>query len=104
MIRYSSLFTSIFTAGLAGLLLGCATNRNCAAVSCPDARLTDEVQALFDAHAVLEPPNMLTVQTTNGVVYLNGLVATDLERQTAQMVALQAPGVSTVVNNIVAEK
>jgi osmotically-inducible protein OsmY len=104
MISYSALSTLTFTAVLAGTLLGCATDRNCGSVGCQDARLTAEVEALFDAHPVLEPPNVLTVQAANGIVYLNGLVANDLERQTAQMVALQAPGVAMVVNDIVTEK
>jgi osmotically-inducible protein OsmY len=104
MIRYSSLSTLTCTSVVAGTLLGCATDRNCGSTSCQDARLTAEVEALFDAHPVLEAPNVLTVQTSNGIVYLNGLVATDLERQTAQMVALQAPGVAMVVNGVVSEK
>jgi osmotically-inducible protein OsmY len=34
------------------------------------------------------------------VVYLSGLVNSDTERLTAQSVALEAPGVSKVVNSI----
>jgi osmotically-inducible protein OsmY len=104
MIRNSSFSTLSFTVVLAGTLLGCATDRNCGSVSCQNAKLTAEVEALFDTHPVLEAPNVLTVQSANGIVYLNGLVANDLERQTAQMVALQAPGVAMVVNDIVTEK
>jgi osmotically-inducible protein OsmY len=40
------------------------------------------------------------VQTLNHVVYLTGLVDTDLERQMAESVALEAKGVAKVVNSI----
>jgi osmotically-inducible protein OsmY len=40
------------------------------------------------------------VQTLDHVVYLTGLVDTDLERQIAESVALEADGVSKVVNSI----
>jgi osmotically-inducible protein OsmY len=58
------------------------------------------VRALFDQHPALEPPNLLEVQTLNHVVYLTGLVDTDLERQMAESVALEAKGVAKVVNSI----
>jgi osmotically-inducible protein OsmY len=58
------------------------------------------VHALFDQHPALEPPNLLEVQTLNHVVYLTGLVDTDLERQMAESVALEAKGVAKVVNSI----
>jgi osmotically-inducible protein OsmY len=40
------------------------------------------------------------VQTLDHVVYLNGLVDTDLERQLAESVAAGAKGVTRVVNSI----
>jgi osmotically-inducible protein OsmY len=40
------------------------------------------------------------VQTREGVVYLTGQVATDLQRQSAETVAGQVPGVARVVNSI----
>jgi len=48
----------------------------------------------------LQPPNLIQVQTLDHVVYLSGLVDTDFQQQMAQSVALQAPGVSRVVNSI----
>jgi osmotically-inducible protein OsmY len=87
----------VFTAGLAG----CAAYTKCGIGGCPgDAKITAEVQALFEEHPALEPPNLLHVQTLDRVVYLTGLVDTDLERQMAESVALQAAGVSAVVNSI----
>jgi osmotically-inducible protein OsmY len=96
--QFSALTIAII---LTGALAGCATYRKCGFDGCPgDAKITAEVRALFDQHPVLEPPNLLTVQTRDHVVYLYGLVDTDLEREIAESVALQAAGVARVVNSI----
>jgi osmotically-inducible protein OsmY len=83
---------------------GCAvyhTYEKCGFSGCPgDATITANVRALFDRHPALQPPNLLSVQTLDHVVYLSGVVDTDLERQMAQSVALEAPGVVRVVNSI----
>jgi|SRR5271170_5292053 len=86
---------------LAAHLFGCAAYRKCGTDGCPgDAEITARVQALFKLHPELEPPNLLDVQTLDHVVYLYGLVDTDFEREMAESVALQAIGVSKVVNSI----
>jgi osmotically-inducible protein OsmY len=86
---------------LTGVLPGCTVYRKCGFGGCPgDAAITGEVRALFDQHPALEPPNLLQVQTLNHVVYLYGLVDTELERQMAESVALEAKGVARVVNSI----
>ena len=86
---------------LAGILSGCAAYKKCGFGGCPgDAEITAEVRALFDQHPVLEPPNLLEVQTLDHVVYLNGLVDTDTQRLMAESVARQAKGVAKVVNSI----
>jgi osmotically-inducible protein OsmY len=86
---------------LTGALPGCAAYKKCGFGGCPgDAEITAEVRALFDQHPVLEPPNLLEVQTLDHVVYLNGLVDTDSQRQMAESVALEAKGVAKVVNSI----
>jgi osmotically-inducible protein OsmY len=91
----------VFILLLAGTLAGCAAYKKCGFGGCPgDAKITAEVQALFDEHPALEPPTLLHVQTLDRVVYLTGLVDTDLERQMAESVALQAAGVARVVNSI----
>jgi osmotically-inducible protein OsmY len=101
MISYSHLSTVTFAVILTGVLPGCATNPKCGSDGCQgDAKITAAVQALFDTYPVLEPPNLLTVQTADRVVFLNGLVATDLQRDMAETVALRAPGVAMVVNGI----
>ena len=81
---------------------GCAsTSSQCASESCKgDAKITADVQAKLKEHRELGAPNTVYVQTREGVVYLTGQVATDLQRQTAETVAGQVPGVGRVVNSI----
>jgi osmotically-inducible protein OsmY len=75
--------------------------RKCGYSGCPtDAHITAEVKAQFNQRTELKPPNLLYVQTLNGVVYLSGQVATPLQRDTAVQVARQVPYVSHVVDNI----
>jgi osmotically-inducible protein OsmY len=75
--------------------------RQCGYGGCPaDAHITAEVEATFKQHTELLPPNLLYVQTLNGVVYLSGQVATPLQREIAVDVARQVPHVSHVVDNI----
>ena len=86
------------------VLPGCAvyeTYEKCGFAGCPDdRRITRDVQALFHQHPALEPPNLIEVKTLDHVVYLNGLVDTDLERQLAASVAAEAKGVTRVINSI----
>jgi osmotically-inducible protein OsmY len=83
------------------LLQGCATYGKCGIHGCPgDAEITARVEGLFKQHPDLEPPNLLSVQTLDQVVYLYGLVETDLQREAADDVALQAAGVARVVDSI----
>jgi hyperosmotically inducible protein len=84
-----------------GALAGCAVYEKCGVSGCPgDAETTAQVQALFIKHPELEPPNILQVQTLNHVVYLTGVVDTDYERQMAEVIAREAPGVTNVINSI----
>lgn len=86
------------------LISACTAYRayaKCGIRGCPgDADITMNVRSLFHQHPELEPPNLITVQTVDRVVYLYGLVDTDFERVTAESVALQAQGVVRVVNSI----
>jgi osmotically-inducible protein OsmY len=89
-----------FAIVLTGILSGCATFRKCGFSGCAgDADISAQVRALLSQHS-LQPPNLIQVQTLDHVVYLTGLVNSDTERLTAQSVALEAPGVSKVVNSI----
>jgi osmotically-inducible protein OsmY len=101
MSRHKQFFALTFAIVLTGTPAGCAAYRKCGLDGCPgDAQITAQVRALFDQHSVLEPPNLLTVRTLDHVVYLYGVVDTDLERELAESVALQATGVTKVVNSI----
>jgi osmotically-inducible protein OsmY len=85
----------------AGILPGCAAYRKCGFAGCMgDAGIASQVRARLVLHPVLEPPNSISVQTLDGVVYLYGLVDTVFERELAGEVALETPGVARVVNSI----
>jgi len=101
MRRPIRLYALAFIVGAAGALPGCAAFTKCGFGGCPgDAEITAQVRALFDQHPVLEAPNLLQVQTLDHVVYLDGVVDTDLERQIAESVAREARGVARIVNSI----
>ena len=75
--------------------------RKCGFAGCPgDAKITRDVQALMSRYPALQAPNSIRVQTMDHVVYLNGQVNTELERSTAESVALSVPGVRRVLNSI----
>jgi osmotically-inducible protein OsmY len=95
----------LFAAALAVVLLGalpsCATFEKCGLQGCPgDAQITAAVTVLLDQHPGVGSPGAVSVQTLDGVVYLYGLVDTDLMREQAGEIALQAPHVQKVVNSI----
>jgi len=97
----NQVYALAFALVLTGTLPGCAAYKKCGFGGCPgDAEITAQVRALFDQHPALKPPNLLEVQTLDHVVYLNGVVDTDLERQMAESVAHEARGVTKVVNSI----
>jgi len=82
-------------------LQGCLSSPQCTSEECKnDAKITADIQAKLKEHRELGGPNSVYVQTRGGVVYLTGQVATDLQRQTAESVARQVPGVNQIVNSI----
>jgi osmotically-inducible protein OsmY len=83
-------------------LAGCVSSSSqCTSEQCRnDAKITAAVQAKLKEYRELGSPNTVYVQTRDGVVYLTGQVATDLQKQTAENVAGQVPGVARVVNSI----
>jgi osmotically-inducible protein OsmY len=100
-MRQQPLYAGALALILTGTLSACAAYRKCGFAGCPgDAKITADVRALFRQHPALEPPNLLNVQTFDHVVYLSGIVDTDLERQIAESVALEAMGAARVVNSI----
>ncbi len=91
----------VLAVSLAGALSACATFEKCGFSGCPgDAQITTDVRALLDQHPGIGSPGAVSVQTLNGVVYLYGVVDTDLMREQAEEFALQAPHVKKVVNSI----
>jgi osmotically-inducible protein OsmY len=75
--------------------------RKCGWHGCPgDESVSTQVRMLLAQHPALGPPNQVYVQTADGVVFLSGRVATDLQRETAESVAREAAGVREVVNSI----
>jgi osmotically-inducible protein OsmY len=86
---------------LAGALPGCATSGKCESGGCSsDAKITTNVQTLFQQHPDLGPPNLITVQTRDSVVYLSGTVSAGEFSEAAESVAHEAPGVTRIVNTI----
>jgi osmotically-inducible protein OsmY len=86
---------------MACALAACAPFEKCGFAGCPgDAQVTADVRALFVRHPELGPSGLLSVQTLDGVVYLYGVVNTDLVREQAESIALQARGVKKVVNSL----
>ena len=86
---------------LAGALSGCAVFEKCSPQNCAtDAKITTDVGDMLGQHAEFGPPGTIRVQTINGVVYLNGLVNSDLERQSAEALVLRIPDVKDVVNSL----
>jgi len=104
MRRCTQLAFLAFLIILTNLLCGCAVYSaysKCGYHGCPeDAKITAEVHALLSQHPELGPPNQVYVQTLDRVVYLSGEVATELQRDTADSLALQAAGARRV-NDII---
>jgi osmotically-inducible protein OsmY len=102
--RYRSLQALVCALLLTGAFSGCAEYRacqKCGCRGCPgDAHITAQVRALLDEHTELKAPNQVYVRTLDGVVYLSGEVATDLQRETAEELAREAPGVRRVADLI----
>ena len=97
------LYTLTLVLLLAAVLSGCASFDKCDPQNCAgDAKITADVRALIVEHAEFGPPAGIRVQTINGVVYLNGIVDTDLVRLNATALVQQVPNVKDVVNSLYA--
>jgi hypothetical protein len=90
---------------LTDVLSGCtlvSTYEKCGFSGCPgDAKITADVVSHLNQCPFMEP-NVISVQTLDHVVYLNGVVRSSLEIGTAESIAVQVPGVRQVVNSTVA--
>lgn len=84
---------------LAAAVTGCATFGTCGLRECPaDAKISAEVRTLLAQSPALGTPNVVSVQTVHGVVYLRGLVSTPYQIGEAGSIAERAPGVTNVQN------
>ena len=82
------------------LLTGCATYRKCGFSGCAgDASITAAIEARLHENKAIEEWG-IKVQTLDHVVYLYGLVDTNLERNIIEATALEVPGVVSVVDSI----
>lgn len=63
-----------------------------------DARVSAAVRTLLAQDAALGAPNLISVQTHGGVVYLRGLVSTPYQVAEAAPLAARAPGAARVEN------
>jgi osmotically-inducible protein OsmY len=101
MSRPKQICALAIAVSLTGVLPGCTVYGKGGFAGCPgDAKITADVQALFHEYSAMQPPNLVYVQTLDHVVYLSGRVNTDLERLTAETVALSVADVTRVVNSI----
>ena len=81
------------------LSAGCAGLGKCGFRECPaDARITTEVRSLLAQSPALGAPNLISIQTLNGIVYLRGIVSTPSQIETAGALAERASGVIEVKN------
>jgi hypothetical protein len=86
---------------LPALVAGCALYGRCAADDCADdAAISAEVRAMLVRHPEFGPANGLDVLTRHRVVYLYGLVDTELERREIEALAGEAGRALRVVNLI----
>ena len=84
---------------LAAVLAGCAPFGKCGLGECSaDAKISAEVRTLLAQHPSLGSPNLISVHTIHGVVYLRGLVSTPYQIAEAGSIAQQAAGVTNVQN------
>jgi osmotically-inducible protein OsmY len=94
-------FSAALVMTLAAALSGCAVFEKCSPENCAtDAKITADVGDMLGAHSEFGPPGTIQVQTVNGVVYLNGLVNSDMERQNAETLVMRIPNVKDVVNSL----
>jgi hypothetical protein len=91
MKKVSPVLTFLFSAIMC-LSLGCARKPD-------DAKISNEIQSKFSQDSGLST-KQLTVQASNGVVTLGGVVDDDAQRQAASQQAASVGGVKEVINNL----
>jgi osmotically-inducible protein OsmY len=101
MTKPTRLYALTLTWLLAAGLSGCVGFGRCDPANCiGDKQITADVNALVKEHRELGAPAAFNVQTINGIVYLNGIVETDMERRSFESLVMQVPNVKDVVNSL----
>lgn len=73
----------------------------CGIRECPaDAKISADVRALLAQSPSLGSPSPISVRTTDGVVYLRGLVSTPYQIAEGGALAERVPGVVSVQNQL----
>jgi osmotically-inducible protein OsmY len=86
---------------LAGAMSGCVGFGRCSPENCASDKATlAQVNDALASHRELGAPAAIHAQVINGVVYLSGLMDTELEVRRAESIAAQVPGVKDVVNSL----
>jgi osmotically-inducible protein OsmY len=65
-----------------------------------DGTITARVKTAIAQHRDLGPPNQISVDTRDHVVYLSGMVFNGLSGKDAEEIAQEVPGVTRVVTTI----
>jgi osmotically-inducible protein OsmY len=98
---FKPLYTMALSTILAASLFGCADFKPGGTQnSSADAKITADVESRLNQMPELGPPSSVEVQTIDRVVYLNGLVDVGSQKRNAASVAMQVPGVTSVINDI----
>jgi len=85
--------------GLAAGLAGCAAFAEHRLLESPaDAKISAAVHAVLEQSPALDAPNLISVQTRDGTVYLRGLLSTPYQIAAAASLAARVPGAKTVLN------
>jgi osmotically-inducible protein OsmY len=101
MNSYKPVLALGLSAALLGCLIGCATERPCAADACvSDANISSLVESAMSQHPELNAPNSVRVQAADGIVFLHGHVDTEMQRDVAEDTARQVPNVRQVVDSL----
>jgi len=82
-------------------LFGCAGFGHCSGAECSqDDQITARIETQLSQHPDLTYPGMVTVQTHDGVVYLNGDVLTTMQRDGLERMVSETAGVNRVVDSM----
>lgn len=101
MTKPTRLYALTLTWLLAAGLSGCVGFGKCDPENCTnDAKITADVRAMIKEHRELGAPAAFQIQTINGIVYLHGIVETDMERRSFESLVMQLANVKDVVNSV----